>query len=257
MRFGCCSPISSLDIVAAAGYDFVELRGKEVAALSEADFDRLCRRLEELSLPCPGFNAYCGTDITIAGPGYDRQVTRDYAQLLAQRGRALGISQVGVGSPFSRRLPEGFDPALAHKQVGEFLSDSARCFAEAGISVGMEALAPEFCNCVNLCDEAVALVREVPEKNVGLILDFYNMERNDEGERELDTLAPLILHVHVSDDAGDPFRRSMLRPEKYALHRERLLRLRRVGYDGTVSVETDLPLELSSASETLAFLRSI
>lgn len=257
MLFGYCAPVAELEAVSRAGFDFVELRGKEVAALSEADFAALCALLARLGLPCRGFNAYCGSEITIAGPRYDRQANRAYAALLARRGRALGIAQAGVGSPFSRRLPEGFDRALASRQVAEFLADADEFFAPEGIRVGMEALAPEFCNCVNLCDEAADLARAVPGGRVGLILDFYNMERNGEAERELDSLLPLILHVHISDDAGDPFRRSLPRPEKYPLHRQRLLRLRRAGYDGSVSIETDLPLDETAGAEALAFLRSL
>lgn len=257
MEFGCCASIGEISAVSNAGYSFVELRGKEIFALSDGEFAHLQRQLDKLALPCRGFNAYCPPEIVIAGPGYDRQAARSYARVLAQRGAALQIRQVGIGSPFSRRLPKDYDSALAFAQVRDFLADTAECFAPANIRVGMEPLARSFCNCVNLCNEAIRLTDALPGCHIGLILDFYNMEQNGEDDRELDSLAPLILHVHVSDDEQDVYRRSMLHPSRYAVHQERLERLRRAGYDGTLSVETDLPLHLDTAQETLRFLRSL
>ena len=38
MHFACCSQLSDIQHAAAAGFHYVELRGKEIEALSEKEF---------------------------------------------------------------------------------------------------------------------------------------------------------------------------------------------------------------------------
>ena len=230
MKFGHCAQPGEFAAVKRSGYAFTELRGKAVAAMSDEAFDQVCRELE---LPCLGFNAYCPAEVVIAGPGYDRANTRAYAARLAARAGRLGIRQVGIGSPASRTLPEGYDRKKAKAQLREFLMDTAECFDPVGVKVALE-----------------------PHK-VGLILDFLNMELSGEDERELLTLVPSVLHTHISDYDGTPYRRDELKPAYYERHRERLRRLKAAGYDGSVSIETDLPYDEERAQQTLLAIRDI
>ncbi len=257
MKFGHCALRHELKAVKESGYAFTELRGKIVAAMTEQEFDSLCTMLADLELPCMGFNAYCGPDVVIAGPGYDRENTRRYARHLAERGKKLGIRQVGIGSPFSRNLPDGFDRTLAAAQLREFLLDSAECFAPADVRVALEPLAPFFCNFINNYDEGMEYVTALADQGVGLILDFLNMELSGEDERDLTPLVPYVLHTHISDYADSPWQRDELKPELYSVHQERLRRLRAAGYNGTVSIETDLAYDTPRAIETLRAIQAI
>lgn len=257
MKFGHCAQPGEFAAVKRSGYAFTELRGKAVAAMSDEAFDQVCRELDELELPCLGFNAYCPAEVVIAGPGYDRANTRAYAARLAARAGRLGIRQVGIGSPASRTLPEGYDRKKAKAQLREFLMDTAECFDPVGVKVALEPLAPCFCNCVNDYDEGEAIARALQPHKVGLILDFLNMELSGEDERELLTLVPSVLHTHISDYDGTPYRRDKLKPAYYERHRERLRRLKAAGYDGSVSIETDLPYDEERAQQTLLAIRDI
>lgn len=256
MKFGCCAKVEEIDALVRTGYTFTEFPGKEIAAMTENDFVRLAKKMKQYGLSCVGFNAYCPKEIVIAGAGYDREATKAYARLLAERGSHLGIRQIGVGSPFSRYLPLGYDRKLAFTQVREFIMDSAEILNPKGIKVGLEALAGCYCNCVNTCEEALRIIQSADNPGVGLILDFYNMERQGEADRELDSLIPYILHTHISDDDHDPFRRAALKPERYAIHLKRLLRLQEAGYTGTVNVEMDLPLNDAELLEMQAFFKT-
>lgn len=258
MIFGCVASVSTIGLVKEAGLAFTELQGKAVSALSEEDFRCLRRRLDELELPCIGFNAYCPPEITIAGPRYDRRQNLEYIRRTAGRAGELGIRQVGVGSPRSRILPKDFDRKLAIRQMTEFLLDNAEAYEPLGIAVALEPLAECFCNCINTCDEALEIITHLEGAHVGLIYDLYSMERQGEADRSIAELMPYISHVHISDDvAGDPYSRCMPHPQRYELHRTRLRRLRSAGYTGTVSLETDLPLSAPQLASTAAFLRTI
>lgn len=257
MKFGHCAQFEELSAVKDSGYDFTELRGKAVAALPEQDFESLCQSLSDLELPCVGFNAYCSAEVVIAGPGYDRENTKRYARHLAARAKKLGIRQVGIGSPASRTLPEGFDRDLAATQMREFLLDSAECFALVNVRVALEPLAPFFCNFVNNYDEGMEYVAALSDNGIGLILDFLNMELSHEDDRDLRPLVPYVLHTHISDYDETPWHRDELKPALYKVHQDRLRRLCDAGYDGTVSIETDLAYDRERAIQTLHAIKNL
>ncbi len=255
MKVGCTAHIPEIPAIHAMGFDFVELRGREVSALSGPEMDALEQQMDQLSLPCLSLNAYCPPGIVIAGPGFDLRRGRDYAEALARRAARLGVAVIGIGSPSSRRLPEGFDRRLAWEQARAFTSETAEAFAKYGIKTGFEALGFCYCNFINRVEEALKLSESLDHAHAGLTLDFYNMERAQEDSMALDRCAPHILHVHISDDLnGDPEKRAFLRADRFAVHRERLRRLVAVHYDGTLSLEVDIPSG-PAAAESLAFLR--
>jgi len=254
IKIGYCAGVSEVAEAKRIGYDYVDLRGRELAALSGEDFSALLAELKELELPCLNINAYCGPEIVIAGPGYDRAKSRAYAEALAPRAAALGVKCVGIGSPGSRQLPEGFDRALAQRQAAEFLRDAQEVFGAVGANAAFECLAWGMCNFVNLMSEAAEIARQAPGS--GLIMDFYHLELNGEGDMDLTPYVPMIFHAHISDDAGTVKRRTPLRPDKYALHAKRIRALIAAGYRGNLSLEPDGALDGAAAAESLAFLRT-
>ena len=254
MKYGCSAHIPETRMVKEAGYDYVVYRGKEVAALTEEDYQETVRLLKDTGLPCISLNAYCSDDLVVAGPAYDREKTLAYARLLAPRAAALGVKTVGVGSPAARRIPEDFDRTKALSQFAEFLADTAAVFGEYGIAVSIEPLGYCFCNLVNRMDEALALA-DMLTPPMDLTIDYYNMEQSNEADLDLQPYIGRVAHVHVSDDEGDCYRRCPLLPEKKQLHQERMRQLAQLGYDGYVTLEIDLALDPESISGTLRMLK--
>ena len=258
MQFACCSQLSDIQFAADAGFHFVELRGKEIEALPEKDFENFLSAFKDSGLTCTGFNAYCPKEIVIAGPGCDRDNTRRYAATVAERAVKLGASRVCIGSPFSRTLPDGYDRNRAKEECIQFLSDTAEIMDPANIKVGMEALADCFCNFINTCDEALEIIRSITDHKIWLNLDFYNMQAQGEADRSLSDLVPYISNVHISDDVdGDGWKKFAIKPERFEIHKERMERLRSAGYDGTVSLETDLPLSAQPLAQALELMKKL
>jgi len=256
MRYGIVVTPQDYEAACLSGYDYVEFAGRQVAAMTDAQFDELKAAVAGGRLPCLGLNAYCPPEIAIIGENYSEQKAREYAEKLARRAHALGVQTVGVGSPFSRMLAEGYDPEKAWEQATAFLKVTGRAFAPYGITVCIEALGPCYCNFINLFEEAERLRECVQEPNVQLVIDFYNMEHSQEADIPLGSYAGKIAHAHISDDAGSPRARSYLKPGKSEIHRARLQRLRQeAGYDGCISVEIDVPFDAACAEETLQILK--
>ncbi|MDD3334738.1 MAG: sugar phosphate isomerase/epimerase [Eubacteriales bacterium] len=254
MNIGCSIIPGEAATARDCGFAYVELAGKVVHSMDETAFEKLCKELTQASVPCLGFNAYCPKEIVIAGPGYSEANAEAYARELLPRAKALGVKLVGIGSPFSRILPTGFDPALADEQALRFFTATGHVFGEAGIRVCIEALAPCYCNYLNRVEDADALAQAVALPNVGVVADFYNMEHVGQADRELGSLLPRLFHVHISDDDGTPTRRDFLKPERAAFHQQRIRRLLDSGYQGNLTVEVDLPVTKEKAVSTFSIL---
>ena len=238
-----------------AGLDYVELSGRNVCAMEESAFRELRRLIKSGSLPCLGFNAYCPLQVRIAGPGFSVEAAREYAKMCLARAGELNVQVVGIGSPMSRNLPEGYDRNLAIHQAEEFFAVTAEVFAEQNIYVCVEALGNCYCNFINRLQEAQDIVRAVNMENLKLVLDFYNMEHSGEADLPLFPFINDIVHAHISDDAGSPKMRWFLKPEKRNLHSARIKRLLKAGYLGAMTLEIDLPADFNEARQSLCILK--
>lgn len=240
----------------ACGFDYVELSGKAVAAMEDSAFRSLLSELDRAGIRCRGVNAYCPAEIVIAGSGFDERKTAEYARKLIPRLKQLGAGLVGIGSPMSRVLPEGYDRGLAWRQAVQFYRITAREMADAGLRICVEALATCYCNFINRTEEALRLAEEAGMDNVGVVLDFYNMEHMEEADglpAGMDIRK--VFHAHISDDDGSPRRRDFLRLEKAETHLCRVRGLIRAGYTGGITLETDLPFDREKAEKSMYILR--
>lgn len=256
MRLGIVVTPRDYPAACASGYDYVEMAGRSVAAMTDAQFDELKAVVLAGRLPCLGLNAYCPPEVAIIGSRFSAEAARAYAARLAGRAAQLGVRVVGVGSPMSRVLEPGYDEALAWRQAAAFFQETGRAFAPFGITVCIEALGPCYCNFINRLEEAKRLQDAVGEANVRLLADFYNMEHSGEADLPLADSMPRIAHAHISDDAGSPSVRSYLKPEKQAIHARRVGRLRQAGYSGNLTLEIDVPFDAQAAAESLAILQT-
>ena len=256
MLLGCCAPVEFSGDVARFGFDFIELPGKQLHAQTAEEFLGTERTLSAAGLRCLALNAYCPPEIVIAGAGFRLENATAYARSLARRASALGVENIGIGSPASRNLPEGYDRALAWSQAVDFVKTTAEEFAKLGITVCVEAVGRCYCNFINTLDEAIALANAVKLENCKIVADFYNMEHVGEADIDLAGYLPMIGHAHISDDDESPQRRYFLKPQKAALHKLRLGYLYRLGYDHKISLEIDVPPDECLCAESLDIMRA-
>ena len=252
MLFGYSAMPQYCTAAKATGFDYVELPGKVIAAITNKEFAAFEK---DLDIPALAMNAFCPAEIVITGPGYNRTANIEYAKHLSARASALSVKVIGIGSPMSRNLPVGFDPLLAKRQISEFLLDTAEIFGKYGIQTCFEALADCYCNTVNTLQEALELVRNLNNTNIHVVLDFYNMEHM--GEADLPIPKASIIHAHISDDDGNPRLRSYLHPNKQELHQARIRNLLQTGYTGGLTLEVDVPYDPVRAAKSLAIMRGV
>lgn len=256
MQIGCSLVrLEDIRLIGMIGFDYVELMGKYLVSIDDTEFAKLVKVLKESHLSCKGINGYCPADIIIAGPGFDLKAARQYAKKVAFRANVAGACYVGIGSPRSRMLPEGYSRELAKKQLMDFLKVTAEEMERYGITVCLEALAPCYCNFINHITESAQVTKEIGWKSIKTVLDFYNMEYTGEADMDLLPWMDEIVHGHISDDAGSPHKRYFLKSEKKEIHQKRLRSLQGSGYGGAITIEIDLPVDTGIARESLRMLR--
>jgi sugar phosphate isomerase/epimerase len=239
MRIGCCASIDNYKAVCDAGYDYIELPGAKISAMTEDEFSAAKKTVLEGPIDCNGFNASIPPHVKITGPEFDPKVAREYAELVCSRAQALGAKYVGIGSPMSRRLPEGYDYNKAIDQAMEFLTIIAEVAQKYNITILWEALTRILCNFVNYQKEALEMVKKLNLPNVKLVVDFFQMETNgDEDVTDIAEEMKYTEHLHVSDYVDG--KRTFLLPEKREFHKKCLAAAKAGGYDITVSVEPDV-----------------
>ena len=258
MQVGCCTSLDNYLAVQEVGFDYIEVSGRALGTLCESDFLDFYTLLTRNELPCLALNAYCPTEVVIAGPGFDISKPRAYAEKIVQRASKIGIKVVNIGSPKSRSLPNGFDYDLALFQARSFFYDTAEVFRPYGISITVEALGNCFCNFINTLDEAESFLESLyPVENMGLVVDFYNMRQSNDTDVDLCRFGNQIFHAHDSDDLNDPYLRSFYKTENADVHQKDIQRLKVIGYKGGISIETDVAFDKEAAFYSLNLIRQI
>ena len=249
MQIGCCTPTEKYAQIVSAGYDYVEFPAWEIASLTETQLQTVLRNIEEKGVPCLRLNAYCRGTPAIVGNGYSREETLRYAENLMKKAAQLHVQCVGVGAPSARNIPEGFDRSLADRQCEEFLRTTAEVAAEYGIHILVEAVQRGMCNYMNRTEKALRMAETLHMDNVGLVVDLYHMQTEQEDWDTLRSYIPWTRHMHVST-VGAGLARGLYGPADEAECERTFRAIAKSGYNGTVSIEPDASALTPEAVQT-------
>ena len=112
VKVGYCGPLKDIDAVKAAGFDYMEVRTSEVAALTDSEFEALAAKFKQIGLPVlREFPRQSAGDpqpeVEVVGSGVVLQDAQNLAELF------LHVTQVaadrGAGELLILRRPADFD----------------------------------------------------------------------------------------------------------------------------------------------------
>jgi len=251
MRFGCCAGPEMGEVLAQAGYDYIELSVSRhlQPEMDSQEWDALHRDIEGQPLPVEVFNTFLPADLKVTGPSVDAERIGRYLKVALERAAGLGGEVIVFGSGGARGIPEGFPRKRAWQQLLDFVRRAGEEAARVGMLIAIEPLNRAECNVLTDLEEAVQLAREADHPQMRVLADLYHMVREAEPMARLLTAGEWIAHVHVADtDRRAPGSGSYPYPAFFAA-------LRQIGYDGRCSIECrweDLAAECAAA---LQFLR--
>jgi len=183
-----------------------------------------------------------------------RQRTADYLGELAKCCRDLGGDVMVFGSPLQRKIPAGHSREQAVALAVDTFQRAKSIFADTGVKLCLEPLAPAESDFIQTADEAVAILREIDHPNFILHLDVKAM--SSEPDPIPDVIrrhAKITGHFHANDAnrRGPGFGDTDFTPIFQAL--------KDTAYKGYVSVEVFdyTPDPVTIARESIRYMREV
>ncbi len=252
IRIGFCGTIKDIDRVKAAGFDYIELRTSEIAALSDADFDLLAEKLKRVGLPVAATYLFIPANLKLTGPSINEEEQMNYVRKALDRVARLGTHVVAFGSGPAREYPEGFPKAQAFEQFVGFCKRIAPEARARHITIAVEPLRRQECNLINSMAEGLDLVKAVNDPNLQLNLDYYHLEMEKEDPAIILKAGDHIRHIHMANPTGRVF---PLRAGEYD-YAAFFANVRKIGYKREMSLEVDTKDFEIEAPLSIEFLRA-
>ena len=235
VRIGYCGPLKDIDAVKAAGFDYMEVRTSEVAALSDADYATVAAKFKQVGLPVLSANLFIPSNIKVTGPNIDKEQQIEYVRRALDRVSRLGVRLVVFGSGGARQVPEGFSKQEAFQQLVDFGKRIAPEARSRNITIAIEPLRHQESNIVNNSTEALAWVNAVNDPNIQLMIDFYHFEVEKEDPANILKVKDHLRHLHMANPEG---RVAPLKWDEYN-YAPFFAVLRQIHYDRLISLEAN------------------
>jgi sugar phosphate isomerase/epimerase len=249
---GYCVGLKGLESAKAAGFDYVELSVTEIAGLSDADFAAAAAHVKDVGIATLNANLFLPSSIHLTGPEpTDPEIEMAYVKKAFARLHQLGVTIVCFGSGGSRRVPDGFAKEQAFQQLVDFGKRIAPEARVSGITVVIEPLRREESNIINSAAEGLDLVNAVNDPNFQLLIDFYHLSSEKEDPAIILKAGTHLRHLHMANPTGRVF---PLKWDEYD-YQAFFADLRKVGYNGRMSIEASSTNMATEGPQAIALLR--
>src|ERR1051325_7031658 len=208
VQVGYCAQLKEIEMAKAAGFDYLELRTSEIAALSDQEYEQQAAKIKQLSIPTPVANVFIPPSIKLTGPKIDREQQMSYIRKAFDRVSRLGVQIIVFGSGGARQFPDGFSKQEAFQQLVEFCRRIAPEAKARNITIAIEALRRQECNIINTSAEGFELVKAVNHPNIQLMVDFYHLAEEKEDPAIILKAKGYIRHLHMANHEGRGFLRT-------------------------------------------------
>ncbi|HLK50350.1 MAG TPA: sugar phosphate isomerase/epimerase family protein [Bryobacteraceae bacterium] len=251
VQIGVCAGTGDLGKAERWGFDYLEPAAAAIAALSDPEFERVRRQVQDSRLRCRAFNSLIRT-MPVVGPDANLDAVANYLDLAVDRCRQLGARVVVWGSASSRNIPPGRSREQTWGDIKQFLQRAGEIAKSHEVVIGIEPLRKQESNIINTGAEALQLVDEVKHPNVQMILDYYHLRLENEDPEILVRAREHVVHLHFANPSGRRWPRSADEDPEY---RRFFQLVRQIGYSGGLSIEARGTFE-EDAATSLGFLRS-
>ncbi len=248
---GYCGPLKDIDAVKAAGFDYMEVRTSEVAALSDADYEALAAKLKRLALPTPAAYWFVPAEVKLTGPAVDKNQQAQYLHKALDRASRLGVRVIVFGSSGARMVPDGFSKTEAFAQLVDFGKRAGPEARARNITIAIEAQRKVECNIINNTGEALAWVEAVNDPNIQLMVDYYHFAVEEEDPVVIAKVKDHLRHLHMANPNN---RVIPLKWEEYN-YAPFFAALRQIQYDKLIGIEASSDNLLADGPRSIALLR--
>jgi sugar phosphate isomerase/epimerase len=250
-RIGISTSLLNNDILAAAGYSYVEENAREFLVPLEPDsvFLPKLQLIKNSKLPLEACNTFLPGDLKCVGPTAVHEEILSFAETAFRRAQMAGIEIIVLGSGGSRKIPEGFPHKEATQQFISLCKRMAPVARKYNVVIAVEPLNKNECNFINSLSEAGEIVKSVDDKNFRLCIDIYHMLMENESPDDILKFGHLLYHAHIAEktDRSAPG----VNNEDFSLF---FKALKEVNYKGRLTIECNWKNLQEQASNAKLFL---
>ncbi len=232
MYISCCASASLCQLIAECGFDRVVLSASELEHSSPAQIRELSRTLKQLHLACRSLNDFCPPELKLCGPEYKLGQVEQYVSNLASRAAELGVTQIGIGAPLSRKIPPKFPRKLAGEQLLECMCRAAEICKPYQMRILMEPICSQMTNVLNSTKDTFQFIQLC--NDLGMIYDIYHARMMGENPAAVLPALDKIEMVHIAHTNNGRY--PLLR-ENIHYYLPYLQMLQELGYRGEIAVE--------------------
>jgi sugar phosphate isomerase/epimerase len=251
MRIGLCTGLDNLELTERLGFDYIECAVSAIAALEDGEYERALARVTASSIKVERANVLFPGGVKLIGPERDQKQIDAYLQKAFGRISALGAKTVVFGSGRARQIPDAIPFGQGYRELVAAARRIAAVAGEHGLCVAIEPLNREESNCINSLKEGAMLEADVDSPSAGLLADLYHMLKENES---IDSILAVkqLKHTHIAllEGRGFPVQAT---GEVVAFFDA----LKKIGYDGTMSIEGKAQDFEKDAGMSLRALRSL
>ena len=250
-RIGICAGPGDVARAAAVGFDYIELNLNDVLSLDDGACRAMAVEMRENDLYAEVVSGLLPPGVPIVGPEVSAKRLHAALDRSFDAAQALGAELVLFDCESSRRLPLRFDPAMAWRQLGNFVRILQSYAVRFDLKVVLLPLRRGAADLMNYASEAAMISAMLQLDRVGVAASSYNMAMEAESLSQLRRVGSLMWHMRTSNVLGN------LPPkagdgEDY---RQLFAALREMGYAGRVSCEAPCKDFERDAAEALKCLR--
>lgn len=253
MTFGMCCGLYLVPDLKKSGFDFAELRLKEISALNEDEFKTACDLIKTEGLESKCCNSFFPDSFRLTGD-VDFEKIKEYTDLALERAKKLGCEVAVLGCGRARNVPPGFTKEQTLSQFMQVAGICGDIAKKHNIKIAIEPLNTEETDIVNTVQDGIDFCSTLNHSNVGLVVDFFHVFKNNENINNVKNIGDKLYHVHIARpnaDRGAPKAEDRETLQKWAdfLHKN--------GYNGTVSLEIRKSANVSDDLASISLLKEI
>lgn len=253
MRIGICTTVDNIKSVEETGFDYIEFALNWIGTLSDDEFLKVKGIVDESPIKCEACNCFFPWDMRITGASVDENAILEYIRKAIQRASLLGMKIAVVGNGGARKAAEGWSKEKAIEQFASVMvriGDEARQY---GITAVVEPLNLSETNIVNSINEGLELVKSINHPNIRLLADFYHMRRESEDMQVILETGGYLRHLHIANSNGRRYPADKNEDQYISFFNA----LKKIGYDGRISIEASTDDFKADAKKALSLLREL
>ncbi len=201
MKLGINGDFSRIEHIKEWGFDYFEINFSILEAMTDGEFDDLCRRVRKSGIKAETACSLFPNDVQIYA--LEPEKLDSYLTKGCERFRKVGGEVLVFGSGKSRNVPETMCLKEAKERFVAILQKVADIAAEYGLSAVVEPLSFTATNFIHTAAEEMELITAADRKNLGGFIDFYHSYMNHEKLSDLDILKGKMIHAHIARSDPD------------------------------------------------------